>query len=219
MDLIKRFIYKYIIPLIGMVIIYLLGVTYRKQTVGRELEQSLLDKDIRPIYALWHGRIFFMPYLYRWQRRLYCLASPSIDGEIIAGILRLFRLNIIRGSSYKGGGRAFRELIKVVKEGNSAAIIVDGSRGPACKAQGGVIHLAMLGGTPILPLTFSAEKAIVLKSWDSFIIPRPFSRVVAIYGEPIYIPRELSGDQIEEKRIELEKRLNEITERADQYFK
>lgn len=201
-----------------MVIIYLLGKTYRKEIVGREFEQSLFEKDINPVYALWHGRIFFFPYYYRWQSRLYCLVSPSIDGEIIAGILRLFRLNVVRGSSYKEGGKAFRELIRVVKGGSSAAIIVDGSRGPAFKVQGGVIQLARLGGVPILPLTYSAEKAIVLNSWDRFIIPRPFSRVVVIFGEPVYVDRDLSVEQIEEKRLELEQRLNEITERADDYF-
>jgi lysophospholipid acyltransferase (LPLAT)-like uncharacterized protein len=218
MGLIKKILYKYIIPPVGMMMIYLLGITCRTILVGKELEQALLNKETRSIYALWHGRIFFMPYRYRWQGRLYCLVSPSMDGEIIARILRMFRLNIIRGSSYKEGRKAFRELIKVVKEGNSAAIIVDGSRGPAFKVQGGVIHLAMLGGVPILPLTYSAEKAIVLKSWDRFIIPKPFSRVVVIYGEPLYVSRDLSDEQMEEKRIELEQRLNEITEVADHYF-
>lgn len=218
MELMKRFLCKFIIPPIGMFVIYLLGKTYRTILLGKEFEQSLLDKNIRPIYALWHGRLLFLPYLYRWQQRLYTLVSHSIDGEIIATILRLFGVNIIRGSSYKGGSKAFRDLVKVAKDKGSIFITVDGSRGPAFKVQGGVIHLAMLGGIPILPITYGAEKAIVLKSWDRFIIPRPFSRVAVIYGEPVYVPRGLSEKQIEEKRIELEQRLNDITEKADRYF-
>lgn len=219
MDLFKRIFYKYIIPPAGMILITLIGMTCRTVFVDREFEQSLLDKHIGPVYALWHGRILYMPYLYKGERRIHCLVSPSIDGEIIARILRLFGMNVIRGSSYKGGGKAFRELIRIAKGGNSAAIIVDGSRGPAFKVQGGVAHLAMLGGVPILPLTFGAERAIVLKSWDRFVIPKPFSRLVVIYGEPLYVPRGSSEKEIEEKRLELERRLNEITEKADHYFR
>lgn len=218
LDIIKRLLYKYIVPLTGMIIIYLLGITYKTVLVGKEFEQSLLEKDIMPVYALWHGRLLFLPYLYRWQERLYTIVSHSIDGEIIAGILRLFGVNVIRGSSYKGGNKAFREMISVVKDRGSVFITVDGSRGPAFKVQGGVIHLARLCGTPLLPITYGADRPIVMKSWDRFIIPRPFSRVVVIYGEPIYVPRDISEEEIEEKRMELEKRLNEITERADYYY-
>ena len=202
-----------------MVIIYLLGMTYRRTFAGKESEQSLIKKNIRPVYALWHGRLLFLPYLYRWGEAQYTLASPSTDGEIIARTLRLFGVHTIRGSSYKGGGRAFRELIRVVRGRGSVFITVDGSRGPVFKVQEGVVHLAMLGNVPILPITYGAEKAIVLKSWDRFIIPKPFSRVVVIYGEPLYVPRGMTDEQMEEKRAELEKRLVEITERADNYFK
>ena len=87
------------------------------------------------------------------------------------------------------------------------------------KVQEGVIHLAMLTGAPILPVTYGAERAVFLKSWDRFMIPWPFSRVVVIYGDPVYVRRDLTEDQLEEKRLELEQRLNEITKRADGYFK
>ena len=202
-----------------MVIIYLLGMTYRKKIEGGEIEQSLFAQGIPPIYALWHGRLFYWSYFYRGQGRIHCLVSPSSDGEIIANILRLFGLNVIRGSSFKGGTKAFRGLIRTVKGGNSAAIIADGSRGPALKVQEGVIHLAMLTGAPILPVTYGAERAVFLKSWDRFMIPWPFSRVAVIFGDPVYVRRDLTENQLEEKRIELEQRLNEITKRADDYFK
>jgi len=219
MDLFKRILYKYIIPPAGMILIYLLGMTYRKVFVGRESEQSLIDKGVNPIYALWHGRMLFFPFLYRWQWRLYVLVSPSIDGEIISRILKLYGVFSIRGSSYEGGTKALRELIKIVKDKKSVFITVDGSRGPVFKVQSGVLHLARLGGVPILPVTYGTEKAYVFKSWDRFIIPKPFSRVVIIYGEPVYIPRDLSERELEARRAELEKRLNEMTEKSDHYFK
>jgi len=202
-----------------VVIISLFGITYRKEVGGREIEQSLIDRGIRPVYALWHGRIFFLSYFFRWQRRFYTLVSPSIDGEIIAGILRLFGFRTIRGSSFKGGGRAYREMIRVVSEKGAVFITVDGSRGPAFKVQKGILHLAKLSNVPILPVTCGAKNAIVLKSWDRFIIPYPFTRVAVIYGGPVYVSRDSSEKETEEKRVELEKRLLEITERADTYFR
>lgn len=219
MTVIKKLLIKYVIPPIGMLIIYLLGITYRKEVVGAESEQSLIRKDINPIYALWHGRLLYLPFLYRWQEKLYSLVSPSTDGEIIARTLRMFGVRAIRGSSYKSGSKAFRELIRIVRDKGLVFITVDGSRGPVFKVQKGILHLAKISGKPILPITYGAEKAHVFKSWDRFIIPHPFTRVVVIYGEPVYVARDLSEEEIEEKRIELEKSLTEMTDKADQYYK
>ena len=218
MAVIKKFIIKYVIPPIGMLIIYLLGKTYRKEVVGGESEQSLISKEINPIYALWHGRLLYLPFLYRWQERLYSLVSPSTDGEIIARTLSMFGVRAIRGSSYKSGSNAFRELIRIVRDKGLVFITVDGSRGPVFKVQKGILHLAKISGKPILPITYGADKAHVFKSWDRFIIPHPFTRVVVIYGEPVYVTRDSSEEEIEEKRIELEKRLTEMTDRADRYY-
>lgn len=216
---IRRFILKYIVPTLGFILIYILGITYRKVLVNKDIEKSLLDRGVNPIYALWHGRLLFFPFLYRWQWKLYTVVSLSTDGEIIARILSMFGLYVIRGSSYEGGTKAFREMVKVVKNKKSVFITVDGSRGPVFKVQGGVLHLARLGEVPVIPVTYGAEKTIVLKSWDRFIIPMPFTRVAVIYGEPLYIPRELKEEQHEIYRLLLEQRLNEMTTIADNYFK
>src|SRR3989304_7012672 len=106
MDFFKKILYKYTTPPAGMILIYLLGMTYRKVFVGRESEQSLLTKGVNPIYALWHGRMLFFPFLYPWETRVCVLVSPSIDGEIISRILKLYGVFSIRGSSYEGGTKA-----------------------------------------------------------------------------------------------------------------
>jgi len=215
---IKYMIYKYVLPPLIMAVIYLFGLSYRKSIIGRDIEQNIIDKHGHIIYAIWHGRIFFLPYLYRGQKDKVCLASPSIDGEIVAGVLKLFGLEVIRGSSYKEGGRAFRELVRILRQGQSAVIIADGSRGPAFQVQGGVIHLARISGVPVLPLTYSAKRAIIFKSWDRFILPLPFTQVVVMYGEPVYVGKDITLSMIEDKRKELEIKLRNITERADKYF-
>ncbi len=218
MTAIRNLFIKYVIPPIAMLIIFFLGITCRKEVVGRESEQSLITKGINPIYALWHGRLMYLPFHYRWQEKLYSLVSPSTDGEIIARTLRLFGVRTVRGSSYKSGSTAFRNLIRVVKDKGRVFITVDGSRGPVFRVQKGILHLAKISGLPVLPVTYGAEKAYVFKSWDRFIIPHPFTRLVVIYGEPVYVTRDASEEEIEAKRVELEKRLSEMTKSADQFY-
>jgi lysophospholipid acyltransferase (LPLAT)-like uncharacterized protein len=81
-----------------------------------------------------------------------------------------------------------------------------------------VIELSRITGRPIVPVTFSASKKIVFNSWDRFVLPYPFSRGVFIWGEPIHVDPKGDRNHLEEKRLLLENRLNEITEQADHYF-
>ncbi|MBI5183712.1 MAG: lysophospholipid acyltransferase family protein [Nitrospinae bacterium] len=170
------------------------------------------------ITTFWHGRMLFITYLYRFQQRYTVLVSPSNDGDMISGIIRNLGISVVRGSSYKGGTKAFLKLIRIVKNGGCAGLISDGSRGPRYKVQGGIIDLARLTGAPIIPLTYSAKRKKVFKSWDRFILPYPFTRIVVIYGEPLYLHRDATQDIVEDKRKELEDRLNKITLDADRYF-
>ncbi|MGQ9647501.1 MAG: DUF374 domain-containing protein, partial [Thermodesulfobacteriota bacterium] len=86
------------------------------------------------------------------------------------------------------------------------------------KAQIGVIELSRITGRPIVPVTFSASKKMVFNSWDRFVLPYPFSRGVFIWGEPIQVDPKGDRAHLEEKRLLLENRLNELTEQADHYF-
>jgi lysophospholipid acyltransferase (LPLAT)-like uncharacterized protein len=54
-----------------------------------------------------------------------------------------------------------------------------------------------------------------LKSWDRFLLPRPFARGLFVYGAPILVPREADEAALEAARLEVERSLNEVTERAD----
>ena len=98
------------------------------------------------------------------------------------------------------------------------ALAADGSRGPAFKAQDGTIKIAKVTGVPILPITYNASRKKVLNSWDKFIIPYPFSKIVVLYGEPVHVPKDADDEVMELKRQELEKKLNEMTEYVDKYF-
>ncbi|MBI5748240.1 MAG: lysophospholipid acyltransferase family protein [Nitrospinae bacterium] len=214
----KNFLYKRIIPLLAFIALFLIGITCRKILINREKEKTLLDKGINPIYTFWHGRELYFPYLYRFQNKHHTLVSPSRDGEISGNLLRLFGFHIVWGSTFKKGAMALLSIVRIVKNGGSVALAADGSRGPAFKAQDGTIKIAKVTGVPILPITYNASRKRVLSSWDKFIIPYPFSKIVVMYGEPINVPANADDETMELKRQELEKRLNEITEYVDKYF-
>lgn len=214
----KQFVYKYLVSFLGAAFIFLIGVTCRRIIINGEIERNLLQKGINPIYTFWHGRMLYFPYLYRFQDKHHILVSPSKDGEIIGNLLKLYGFSIIWGSTFKKGAAALLNLVRIVKNGNSVVLIADGSRGPAFEAQDGAVKIAKLTGMPIVPMTYSASRKKILNSWDRFIIPYPFSNIVVMYGEPVYVPNDAGDGVMEIKRQELEKRLKDMTEYVDSYF-
>lgn len=158
-----------------------------------------------------------MPYHFRWQKRWRILVSPSSDGDVINGILKLFGFSTVRGSSYKNPVRALLSLARKVKSGASAVMIADGSRGPANTAQSGCVAIAKLTGRLIVPIAFGAERKKNLGSWDKTILPLPFSRINMVFGNPIAVEENADGSQLELKRLHLEEELKKITAIADTF--
>ena len=168
------------------------------------------------IYTIWHGQILLMPYLYGRRLRIHALTSRSRDGEILARFIQGFGITVVRGSSSRGGARALLTLARAVRdEGADILIVPDGPRGPRHVAQGGAVMLAKVTGIPMVPVAFAASAKTVLRSWDRFIIPHPFARAAALFGEPIPVPRHADSDMLEAKRRELETALMDITAAAD----
>lgn len=217
MKKIKKMAAQYIIPPIGFLLIYLIGLTCREEVINKQsAERVSLGGEI-PIYTFWHQHIVYMTHYFRWQK-MSALVSPSPDGEIIAHILRLFGVRIIWGSTFKNPIKALLNLRKQIKNQKSVAIIADGSRGPAFKAQDGAIKIALLTGAPVIPIAYGCKRKTLFKSWDRLILPHPFTRTVVIYGDPIYVPKGAGKEVIGEKRREVEESLNKITAEADKYF-
>jgi len=111
-----------------------------------------------------------------------------------------------------------REMLRAYQERYDIGITPDGPRGPRYCVQSGIIELARRTGMPIIPVTFSASRKKIFRSWDRFLLPYPFSRGVFIWGEPLLVLRQVDRNEFERKRLLLERRLREITDRADCYF-
>jgi lysophospholipid acyltransferase (LPLAT)-like uncharacterized protein len=203
---------------LAWLIILFLGKTGRIRYVNRGA-RSRARKGGRPvIYVLWHGRMLLPIFAHR-QMNICAMVSEHDDGEIIARTIERLGYSTVRGSSTRGGSRAFRQMLRRLRRGQSCAVLPDGPNGPAYEFKMGAVLLAQRSGAHLLPMTFSTRRPIVLRSWDSFTLWKPFSKVVHIYGEPIKVPRNISPAELENHRRDIEERMNELQKRGDGFFR
>ncbi len=206
-----------VVPVLARWLIRSLRLTMRITYVDFEAYRERLDRGGHIILAFWHGRLMMMPYSYP-GRGITILVSQSKDGDLISGVVKGFGIESVRGSSSRGWFAGVKGLLKSVKAGRDVAITPDGPRGPGMKAQMGVVQIARATGLPIIPMSFGASKKKVFSSWDSFVLPYPFSRGVFVCGEPVYVSSAATPEEMEEKRRSLEETLTRLTDRADSYF-
>jgi len=213
------FLNSYVAPPLVFAFLYLVCMTLRLYEEGKDIEQKLLDEGKPHVLNVWHGRLPYLAYYYRkTPERFMPLVSPSADGETVSRVLAMFGYRPVRGSSYKSPVPSLRTLARGLRAGFVPGLIADGSRGPVYKLQSGSLSLSKLTGSAAVPLTVSFSRYWTLGTWDRLMIPKPFSKVVVIYGEPVYLSRDCGEEEMELKRVELETRLLSITKSADNYF-
>jgi lysophospholipid acyltransferase (LPLAT)-like uncharacterized protein len=142
------------------------------------------------------------------------MISDHRDGEIMARVVQRLGIAAVRGSTTRGGARAFRQMANA-SEDLVWGITPDGPRGPRGKVHQGVIQLAAESGRPIFPLSYAVSRGKELSSWDRFMIPYPFARVVQQIGEPLVVPPDIDRDKRAELAKELEERLEEANQEAE----
>src|SRR5438105_10489802 len=135
------------------------------------------------IFSLWHGQLLPLLWHHRGEN-IAVLISEHRDGELIARVADSLGYRLIRGSTSRGAERALLGLVRDLREGREVAVTPDGPRGPACKYAPGALIAAHRAGAPILPIAAHTSDAWRLKSWDRFMIPKPFARVTVAYGPP-----------------------------------
>ena len=170
------------------------------------------------IFCIWHNRLALCVKLYYafGQKRdnapgLAGLVSASKDGALLSAIFQRFGVQPVRGSSSRRGAQALVELNTWAGRGYDLAITPDGPRGPRYVLADGVITLAQITGLPLVPASYHLNWKIQVKSWDKFQIPLPFSRCDVQVGKIFQIPRELTDEQREKFKQEVEAELRAIT--------
>ena len=163
------------------------------------------------LWAFWHNRLFVMPYVFEHffpGRPGAALTSASKDGEILAAFLNRFSVRAIRGSSSRGGARALVEMKRAIEHGFIMGITPDGPRGPRYYLNPGVVKLAQVTGGFVLPVRIRYSRFWQLKSWDGFMIPKPFSTVEVVFDVLHAVPATADDDAFEAERVRLEQRLS-----------
>jgi len=206
----RRFIYAYI----GRPLIWLWFKTCRWTVVGEE-EYRRLRRARKPvILVMWHGRIFLVPYFFR-KRGIMPLVSPSRDGEIPATMMDHWGYKTLRGSGSHAVVQEWKVMVRELQAGGEVIIVPDGPRGPNRVLKEGCLKLSQATGAHIVPWTFSSSHRKYIKSWDRFLMFRPFSRVVALYGTPFTVDPKLKGKAFESLRRTIETDLAAFDALAD----
>jgi lysophospholipid acyltransferase (LPLAT)-like uncharacterized protein len=158
------------------------------------------------VVAVWHERLPMMPILWLLVRRspqsagarakVHVLASRHRDGRFIGAVMRRFTVNLVLGSSSRGGAAGLRALLGALRAGDHVVITPDGPRGPRRVAAPGVAQLAALSGAPVLPCAAQTSRRWVLRGWDCMVIPLPFGRGVVVCRPSITVSRDRWQDAV-----------------------
>ncbi len=197
-------------------LIKFIGKTIRFETEGWENFEKIERDGKIPVYATWHNRIFPSVYFLK-NRGIVVLTSRSFDGEYIARFIGRFGYGAVRGSSTRGGVGALVEMIRLMRQGLPMCFTVDGPKGARYVAKTGAILLAKKTGNPFVPFLVEAEKFWTLNSWDKLQIPKPFTRAKVFIAEPIYVAKNADDEEVENKRQELQKKLDQTTALGKQW--
>lgn len=201
--------------LLGIAYIRLVWLTSRVDRQVDPAAEALLTARRPFIAAFWHGRILLMPY--HWPQTgawVYVMVSHHRDGEIAARIVRPFGIEAIAGSPRRGGREALHEMVRLLQAGKIVAITPDGPKGPRQRAKFGVAYAAMAAQVPVVPITYAVKRRKVLGSWDQFVVPLPFNRILLHAGAPVSVT-DLS---IEAAREQIEATMIAQLTIADGYF-
>lgn len=205
-------------PLSALLIKLLMGSCRLVHVEGLEREKNaLMESKGQGIYPTWHQRMSYL-FHYLGPRKLTVMISQSRDGEYAARLAWWLGFRNTRGSSTRAGSRALRQIIRRLRAGENGGMLADGPKGPARVAKPGTIIMARSARVPLIPLVWGADRCWMFNSWDRYLVPKPFARVVLYFCEPLWIPLTARGEEIERHRKILEDRLNRATRWCDEYF-
>jgi lysophospholipid acyltransferase (LPLAT)-like uncharacterized protein len=214
----RRFLYRLLVPIALALVRAVWRASRVVSIVGTEHITAALERAPSFIPVYWHQhQLFCVKHLLGLRGagvKLGFLISPSVDGELGAMIVRSVGAEVIRGSSSHTGARALRDYYQALAHDNvSPAITPDGPKGPPWKFKPGAVLLAQLSQRPIIPMAYAASRAWKIK-WDSFVIPKPWSRVAIVVGAPVYVAKGLDGAALERLQAEMETNLKSLYRQA-----
>ena len=209
-----------VVPRLVWILLWVLGLTWRYEVIAEEgIVPVLFGQKAGPeIYCFWHQCVLPCTLYFR-RSHAVILISRSFDGELITRILRMFGFAAVRGSSSRAARTGLLGLKAAIESGKPAIFTADGPRGPIYQTKMGPIKLAQLTGAPIGAFHLQPERAWVLKSWDHFLIPKPFTRICVSWAQWTHVPTHLSAENFEPVREQLNAAIERARLRSLDYFK
>ncbi len=186
-----------------------LMATVRFERAGEDNYERFLRTGKPVIFVLWHSRLLPLSYGYRHLNSA-TLISQSADGEYIARIVEKWGYTAVRGSSSRRGSAALLQIVKLARGGQSIAITADGPRGPREKVKPGALLAAQMTGAPLIPAAAWTPSAWWLKSWDRFLVPKPFARIRVAFGPPLFVDRDLSPEALQARTEDVEQSMRSV---------
>jgi lysophospholipid acyltransferase (LPLAT)-like uncharacterized protein len=209
-----------VVPRVVWALLWIVSRTWRFEVITVEgVTPVLFGQKAGPeIYCFWHQCVLPCTIYFR-RSHAVILISKSFDGELITRILRIFGFDAVRGSSSRAAREGLMGLNNVIETGRTAIFTADGPRGPIYQTKMGPIKLAQLTGAPIGAFHLEPERAWTMRSWDRFLVPKPFTRIVVSWGPWTRVPADLPSEDFERKRAELNDAIECARLRALEYFK
>lgn len=205
-----------VVPRLTAALLAVIGATLRFETIAEE-GAIPATSPAKGIFCFWHRCTLPAAWYFR-RFRCSILISRSFDGELIAQTLRLLGYDSVRGSSSRGGATGLMSLRDVLANGLPVVFTADGPRGPIYETKPGPVMLSALTGEPMSSFYLLPERAWEMRSWDRFMVPKPFSRVVVSWTRAVAPPSADSDDAIQEsKRQELNDALERARLRAEEH--
>jgi lysophospholipid acyltransferase (LPLAT)-like uncharacterized protein len=208
-----------VVPRLVWALLWIVSRTWRFEEIAADGVTPLIfgEGAGAEIFCFWHQCVLPCTVYFR-RTHATILISSSFDGELITRILELFGFRAVRGSSSRGAREGLLGLSRVIESGGPAIFTADGPRGPIYRTKMGPIKLAQVTGAPIGCFHLEPEHAWTTKSWDHFLVPRPFTRIVVSWGPWTRVPTDLDPEQFEPKRQELNAAIEYARLRALEYF-
>jgi lysophospholipid acyltransferase (LPLAT)-like uncharacterized protein len=204
-----------LVPRIVWALVGLVGLTWRFETIAEEGATPLPHGTGAgaEIFCFWHQCVLPCAVYFR-RTGATILISRSFDGELVTRVLALFGFSAVRGSSSRGAREGLLGLARVIESGRPAIFTADGPRGPIHQTKMGPIKLAQLTGARIGAFHLEPKHALRLNSWDRFLIPLPFTRIVVSWSRWTTIPANLAEQDFEPRREELNAAIDRARLRA-----
>ena len=207
------------VPRIVWALLSIVGRTWRFEVIAEEDATPLPEGEGAgaDIFCFWHQCVLPCTFYYR-RTGATIIVSQSFDGELITRILELFGFRTTRGSSSRGAREGLLGLKRVIESGKPAIFTADGPRGPIYRTKMGPIRLAQMTGARIGAFHLQPEHAWTMRSWDCFLVPKPFTRIAVSWARWTRVDADETPEDLERSREELNAAIERARLQALEYF-